>query len=199
VEGTDGSFGEFVRANGLEITHDWPGAMTPLLARGEGDKYFRPQARGKLPGGLEGTIARYRYSSGQSFTFNVIVAEIPEATPFVPRLTCDRRGRHETNIHYGFEIRSDKVWQESVALNDRYRITTSAFQDENWMRQLFAPALIAYLADEPPKSFAFELAYGTFCASIEEDDPPTEALDAFSRAASHVALAIRAECTEGPG
>jgi hypothetical protein len=194
MAGANGNLESYARQHKLKAAENASvGALTPLLARGGG---FEVAFTGKLPGGLEGTLARYSYSAGMGFTFTVAMSEIPESTEFVPRIACEQRGRHETNIHYGFEIRSDKLWQESVALNDRYVITTGAFQDDNWMRQLFSPALIDYLAKEPPKGFSFELTYGTYLASIEEDDPSTEALDAFCEAASHVAERLRAECHE---
>ena len=90
----------------------------------------------------------------------------------MPRLFCIRSGRSTRDDEfYGFEARHSKLWTESTALNERYTISTSPYQDPNWMRQLFSPALVDYLATKPPADFSFELAYGILLGSVEERRP----------------------------
>ena len=109
----------------------------------------------------------------------------------MPRLFCIRKGRSTRDDEfYGFEARHSKLWTESTALNERYTVSTSPYQDPNWMRQLFSPALVDWLATEPPADFSFELAYGALLGSVEDDDPGADGLAALCEATAHVAERI---------
>ena len=190
------SFDELARAVELAPVEGFdPGLVTPLLAKGGS---FRPAARGELAPGLAGTIARFSYrgEGGAGFTYQVVFAEIPESQGFAPRLQCERKGRVTDTVHYGFEMRSSRLWTESEVLNERYRVTVSPFQDDNWLRQLFAPTFIDYLAQSPPSDFSFELAYGSLLCSIEEDDPGVDGLRALWGSSAAVARRIREESLE---
>lgn len=170
-----------------------PGPLTPLLVEGGS---FSPASRGRLESGAEATIARYEYSSGAGFTFNVVFTRVPESQPFVPRLMVVRRGRTTSNTHYGFEIRNSRLWTESEVLNERFEVKVSPFQDPNWLRQLFAPSFIDWLAHRSPGDFSFELAYGSLLCSIEEDDPDIDGLEALWSAADTVTRRVREESRE---
>ena len=89
----------------------------------------------------------------------------------MPRLGCERRGRITDDTHYGFEVRNSRLWTESEKLNERFKVTVSPFQDDNWLRQLFAPTFIDWLGESSPGDFSFELAYGSLLCSVEADDP----------------------------
>ena len=194
--GSDETFATFAGEAGLTPVAGFaPGAITPLLAKGGS---LRPAAAGELAPGLAGTIARFSYrgEGGAGFTYHVVFARIPESQGFVPRLQCERKGRLTDTVHYGFEMRSSRLWTESEVLNERYRVSVSPFQDDNWLRQLFAPTFIDYLAHTPPPDFSFELAYGSLLCSIEEDDPGTEALGALWACSGSVARRIREESLE---
>ena len=185
------TFATYGAAHGLEPAEGFsPGPVTPLLTKG-GE--LRPALRGGLIEGVEGVIARYEYGR---FTYHVVFARIPESQPFVPRLACDRRGRITDDVHYGFEIRSSRVWTESEVLNERFKVTVSPFQDENWMRQLFAPTFVAWLAEDSPGDFSFELAYGSLFCSVEDDELDEAGLGELWRAGATVATRIREECRE---
>jgi hypothetical protein len=168
----------------------WPGPVTPLLAKGG---VFDPALRGPLLDGVEGVIARDRY---EGFTFNVVYALVPESQPFVPRLICERKGRWTDTTHYGFEVRNSRLWTESEVLNQRFKVTVSPFQDDNWLRQLFAPTFIDWLGEQTPRDFSFELAYGSLLCSIEADDPGGAELAALWEASAAVAKRIRDESNE---
>ena len=189
------SYAGLAAARGMESADGfWPGPVTPLLVKGGS---FSPALRGELIDGVEGVIARDHYrTEGGAFTFNVVFARLPESQPFVPRLFCIRPGRWTDTTHYGFEIRNSRLWTESEALNERFKVTVSPFQDDNWLRQLFAPTFVDWLGDAPPGDLSFELAYGSLLCSIEEDDPDETELAALWDSAAIVAKRIRDESRE---
>ena len=89
----------------------------------------------------------------------------------MPRLICERKGRITDDTHYGFEVRNSRLWTESEKLNERFKVTVSPFQDDNWLRQLFVADVRRLARRELPGDFSFELAYGSLLCSVEEDDP----------------------------
>jgi hypothetical protein len=123
------AFAELASARGLTSADGFqPGAVTPLLAVGG---RLEHAYSGELIPGVPGVIAHL----ASALTFNVVFAALPESRPFVPRLVCERNGRSTDTTHYGFEVRTAKVWTESTKLNERFKVTTSPFQDPNGGRQ----------------------------------------------------------------
>jgi hypothetical protein len=193
----EATYSSFASAHGLEPPASvQAAALTPLLVESKHCR-IEPAARGTLPGGAPGVVGHLAYKRNKNFRFNVVLTEVPGSTQFAPRVFCVRRGRSTRDDEFcGFEARHSKLWTESLALNERYAVTTSPFQDANWLRQLFSPALIDWLSTEPPDDFSFELCYGALLGSIEEDHPDAATLEALCRATSHVADRIRSECAE---
>ncbi|HUC07129.1 MAG TPA: hypothetical protein VMR96_03485 [Solirubrobacterales bacterium] len=191
------AYSSFAAAHGLELVGGFTaGPLTPLLVESGGGR-LDPAARGKLGPEVDGVVGHLAYKRNQTFRFNVALTEVPASTAFAPRLFCIHSGRvTRDDEFYGFEARDSKLWTESIALNQRYRIASSPFQDPNWLRQLFSPALVDWLASEPPAGFSFELAYGALLCSTEEDDPGAAGLEALCRATAHLAERIRGECGE---
>jgi hypothetical protein len=189
------SYASLAAARGMQpVDGFWPGPVTPTLVKGGA---LGPALRGSLLDGVEGVIARHRYGTdGGGFDFNVVFARLPESQPFVPRLFCVRKGRWTDNTHYGFEIRNSRLWTESEPLNERFKVTVSPFQDDNWLRQLFAPTFVDWLAAAPPGDLSFELAYGSLLCSIEEDKPSEAELGQLWDSAANVARRIRDESRE---
>lgn len=193
----DATYSSFAAAHGLEALSAHPaGSLTPLLVEA-GNGQLSPAARGRIPGDVDGVVGHLAYTRNATFRFSVALAEIPGSTEFVPRLFCIRRGRRTRDDEfYGFEARHSKLWTESTKLNERYTVSTSPFQDPLWLRRLFSPAFIDWLASEPPEDFSFELAYGALLGSVEEDYPDAAGIEALCRATAHVAERIRRECEE---
>jgi hypothetical protein len=197
----DSTFGAFASSRGLEpISALAAGPLTPLLVEA-GSGHLAPAARGRLAEAgdeaVEGIVGHLAYTRNKTFRFTVALTEVPGASEFAPRLFCVRKGRRTRDDEfYGFEARYSKLWTESAKLNEHYLISTSPFQDENWLRQLFSPAFVDYLASEPPADFSFELAYGSLLGSVEEDSPDAAGLEALCAATAHVAARIRREVEE---
>lgn len=205
VTGIADTYRRFAETHGLgPVTERELEPLTPLLLEGYADALepsiggtLAPALSGRLPGGLDGTLAHFAYKRNATFRFQVVIAEVPEALAVVPRLFCIRRDRAtRDDVFYGFEARHSKLWTESVALSERYLVSTSILQDDNWMLQLFSPKFIDWLCTGPPADFSFELAYGALVASIEADDPGPEGIEALCTAAAHVAQRIGDECKE---
>jgi hypothetical protein len=193
----DSTYAAFAAERGLEsLPALGLGALTPLLVESKHCQ-VSPAARGRLSGEVDGILGHLAYTRNKTFRFNVALVEVPASTPLVPRLFCIRNGRRTRDDEfYGFEARHSKLWTESTALNQRFVISTSPYQDPNWMRQLFSPALVDYLATKPPADFSFELAYGVLLGSVEDDDPGTDGLAALCEATAAVAKRIAQECGE---
>jgi hypothetical protein len=191
------SDGELAAGHGLEALPGFdPGPLTPLLTEANGAP-LQPALRGDLGAGVAGLVGHLAYKRNKTFRFNVALTEVPAATAFAPRVFCIRRGRSTRDDEfYGFEARHSKLWTESTALNERYAVTTSPYQDPIWLRRLFSPSFIDWLRTAEPADFSFELAYGTVLGSIEVDDPGADGLAALCDATAHVATRIREECEE---
>lgn len=191
------TYGTLAARRGLELIPPTQMApLTPLLAMGG---QLNPVARGEVGRGFAGMVGHLVYGSSEgsgSFRFNIAHVRVPESQATVPRLFCIRRGRWTDTTHYGMEIRHSEVWTESQKLNERFQVQTGLFQDANWMRQLFSPVFIDWLASAQPQDFSFELAYGDLVGSIEQDEPDEATLDALCEATSYVAERIRDECLE---
>lgn len=191
------AYGELAGDRGLEqLPGLSPGPLTPLLVEGKGAA-LQPALRGSLGDGVEGVVGQLTYTRNKTFRFHVALTQIPAATAFAPRVFCIRRGRSTRDDEfYGFEARHSKLWTESTALNERYEVATSPYQDANWLRQLFSPGLVDWLGTKAPADFSFELAYGALLGSVEAEDPGADGLAALCEATAHVATRIREECEE---
>jgi hypothetical protein len=197
VSDVQSSYDDLAAARGLErLPAVDPGPLTPLLVEAKGAP-LQPALRGELGEGMAGVVGHLAYKRNKAFRFNVALTEVPAATAFAPRVFCIRRGRSTRDDEfYGFEARHSKLWTESLALNERFAVSTSPYQDPIWLRRLFTPSFIDWLGTAPPADFSFELAYGAVLGSIEVDDPGADGLVALCDATAAVATRIREECEE---
>lgn len=182
--------------------------VTKLLRRGDRRRAEQIMT-GELPGGLTGTIAHYTYeiettdSDGdrdtQRYPFTVCIANIPEAAIPVTDVTCQRRVgfRFLDSAEDKFR-RSRRLELESEAFDKTYELFFNPADSENWMKQLFIPSFIVWMAEQAPKDFAFELSAGALCAYVKGHRNDAHGLDDVARAASVVAERIRSEASEPP-
>ncbi len=199
MPGIESAYAAFAAERGLEALGSVAaGPLTPLLVE-SGDGGLGPAVRGEF-GGTETVVGHLEYTRNATFHFDVALASVPASTAFVPRLFCIRHGRRTRDDEfYGFEARESKLWTESTALNERYQVSSSPFQDPNWLRRLFSPAFVDWLASEPPADFSVELAYGALLGSVEGKDASAAQLASLTEATAAVAARIARECEESGG
>jgi hypothetical protein len=180
---------------------------TPLLTKGD-DRYASRLLEGPLGEGVSGLLALYTYeeksSDGQgnetttSYHYTVGIAEVPECLYLAPELYCRRKSGLRALEGLEDIFRSKKrVEFESEKLTERYEIFANPdLQDFNWLRQLFSPTFIVWLAESAPDKFAFELVGGHLCCYVNGFKKDAAHLDAMREATATVATRLREESTE---
>lgn len=203
---------DFFRAYAARRGLDWRdrkeriAPSTPLLRRGD-DRYTALSLGGRLPAGIDGSIAHYTYverrrdSRGrtrrQQFEFTICRTEVPESAPFLHELFVQRRAgfRFLDGAEDVFR-RSRRVEQESEHVDRRFEIFIGADDDLNRARQLLAPGFLVWLADHTPEDFAFELVAGVLVANLRGHRSSAIELDQLAEATAAVAARLREEAAE---
>jgi hypothetical protein len=202
-------FDVYAQRHGLLLAGRSPlPAATPLLRKGD-DRYANRALSGSLADGIDGTLALYTYEettynastkSNQTsyYRYTVGLVEVPECVQFVPELYCQRKFglRALEGFEDFFRGSKERVELESEALTDKYEIFTREGQDENWLRQLFAPTFIVWLTEAAPEKFAFELVNGTLCCYVSGHKEDSADLDAIVAATCSVVTRLREESAE---
>jgi hypothetical protein len=186
-----------------------PGA-TPLLRKGD-ERYAERTLEGKLAPGMKGTLALFTYeeesydSKGNKQTtyykYTICLTKLPRTAELVPELYCQRKFgfRALEKFEDAFRGSKDRVKLESEALDDKYEIFANEKQDQNWLRQLFAPTFIVWLTDTAPKKFAFELVDGTLCCYVNGHREDAAGLEEVTAASAVVVNRLREEAVESLG
>jgi len=205
----DDFFEVYAANRGLTLIHGrgrLPQA-TPLLRKGD-DRYTDRTLTGPLADGFEGTLALFTYeeetrdSDGDTQTnyyrYSLGLVDVPDCAGFVPELYCQRKFGLRALEKFEDAFRGDKerVALESEKLLDKYEIFATKEQDANWLRQLFSPTFIVWLADSAPDKFAFELVDGTLCCYVSGHKENAAELDAIAAATGAVAKRLRDEALE---
>jgi hypothetical protein len=179
---------------------------TPLLRKGD-KRYAEQVMDGTLPGGMLGTLALYTYEEHHTDSdghqdvdyhrFTVVVHNLPEVARVLSDLHCQRRSgfRFLDSAEDAFR-RMQRLELESEALDKRYEIFRGPGDDELWMKQLFSPTFIVWLAEEAPKDFAFEFSAGGLCVNVEGHQDSAAELDELCEAAATVARRLAEEAAE---
>ena len=182
-------------------------ATTPLLTAGS-RRETQDVMTGPLPGGIQGTLAHYTFYVRRQSNDNrtryvpypqtVVLTQLPESAIFVKHLTVHGEGPLKTLTLFGADFSNDVdvVEFESTALGKRFQIKTSEEQDKTWLRELFSPTFIDWLATKTPKEFSFELVDGLLVVSVGERYNRPDQLDWFCGVAAYVRNRIHSEVRE---
>jgi hypothetical protein len=207
AKAADSFFDVYAQRRGLTLGGRGPlPAATPLLRKGD-DRYATRTLSGALSDGIDGTLALYTYEettyNGKTqqtsyYHYTLGLVEVPECVQSVPELYCQRKFglRALEGFEDFFRGSKKRVELESEALADKYEIFSREGQDENWLRQLFAPTFIVWLTEAAPEKFAFELVNGTLCCYVSGSKEDSADLDAILTATTSVVARLREESAE---
>jgi hypothetical protein len=186
-----------------ERLHELP-AMTPLLERGSA-RYAERSMSGSLPGGLPGVLAHYAYeehwstgdgaeSSATTHPYTVVLHSRADVAARVGRLYCEPRAALDpTGARTAAAAGLRPLALESVAFDVRYQLLLGPGDDDLWVRRLYTPSFIVWLAEEPPPGFGFECVGGDLCVYVPSHYDSAVGLDALCRCASVVAQRLAEE------
>lgn len=175
---------------------------TPLLRKGD-KRYAKRTLSGEIAPGTEGMLALFTYEEQTTdangnqqtnyYEYTLGMTEVPQCVEHVPELYCQRKSglRSLEKFEDLFRRSKRRVTLESTALGDRYEIFVSKDQSDIWLRRLFSPSFIVWLADSTPDKFAFELVGGTLVAYVKGHKEDTADLDAVAVATGAVAKRLR--------
>jgi hypothetical protein len=200
-------YAAYAQERGLSWQHDSavPQA-TPLLRRGD-TRRVDESFTGTLPGGLNGELALYSYeerssggSGGQAkeiHHFTIVVSELPGMEARLPGLFVQRRSGFRFLDGAEDIFRSnERIELESEVLDRKCEIFADRRCDANWLRQLFDPSFVDFLAEGAPAGFAFEVENGTLCVNVNRYRGKAQELDEVCTAAATVAKRITDEAGE---
>ncbi len=200
-------YGAYAQQRGLSWQHDSAvPAATPLLRRGD-TRRIDESFTGSLPGGLNGELALYSYeersaagTGGQAkeiHHFTIVVSALPGMEARLPGLFVQRRSgfRFLDGAEDVFRA-TERVRLESEVLDRKCEIFADRSCDANWLRQLFSPTFVDFLAEESPEGFAFEVENGTLCVNVNRYRGKANELDEICTAAAAVAKRITEEVAE---
>jgi hypothetical protein len=170
--------------------------VTPALLRGRRGT-VEVLREGELAPGLQGQLAHHVFANGtRRRESTVVLTAVPEGLAFAPALVC--RDRAELGGAPA-ELPAERwaaVELESTAFNRRYRLLTLAGQDQIYARELFSPALIAWLAGDVPPGFTFELNERHLLVALPGHLSEPADLDRLCRLAAGLARRMREEAVE---
>ncbi len=187
----------FARKHGLEpATGGAVRALTPILITGR-DGSMQTLLRGRFAPELDGQLIHHLYADGaERRESTILLAQIPESAAYVPALVCrDRETAGETPAQLPAE-RWRETKLESATFNERYRLLTLAGQHSGWVRELFSPALIEWLANDVPGGLSFEINQGNLAVALPGRLEASEELELLTSTASELATRIRTEALE---
>lgn len=171
--------------------------VTPALLRGR-DGSVAVLREGELAPGLEGQLCHHVFADGgERRESTVVLTEVPEGVAFVAALVC--RDREELGGERPAQLPSER-WQEveleSVEFDRRFRLLALVGQDPLYVRELFSPATIAWLAADVPAGFSFELNERFLLVALPGHLGAAAELDGLCALAAELARRIREEAGE---
>jgi hypothetical protein len=171
--------------------------LTPALIRGRRGSAVELWA-GELAPGLDGTLIHHVFDDGGARRESTaVITSVPQGVAFAPALVCRDRG--ELGDAAPAQLPAER-WRrtelESSAFNRRYRLLTLAGQDPIYVREIFAPSLIAWLAHDVPAGFSFELNERHLVATLPGHLPLGPGTERLRGLAAELARRLREEAEE---
>ncbi len=212
LERTEERLRSYATERGLTVRPEliWPGMPLPSEQRGP-IRHACWSVSGKLPGGVAGRL-RHQAVYGKTFGMNVamqhtiMVCRIPESVGYLPMLSVRAEGLEPSLFYWAGDKRprEDVGGFESVELDRRYIVEVAKGQDHAWLRQLFPPSFIDWLASNTPVDFGFRLDGGVFTCECPQyrgqhradGEVDSEHLDLLGGAGGRAASRIRDEVLE---
>lgn len=179
---------------------------TPLLRKGD-RRYGEQIMNGTLPGGLPGALALYTYeeqttdSEGRSQTeyyrFTVVMHDLPAVATKLSDVYCQRRSgfRFLDSAEDAFR-RMQRLELESEVFDKRFEVFYGATDSELWLKQLFSPSFVVWLAEQAPEALAFEFSAGTLCVNVKGHHDSAPEFDEICEAGAVVARRLAEEAAE---
>jgi len=150
--------------------------------------------RGQLAPGLSGEL--FHLDVGEAEGATAILTRVPETIAYATTISCrDRRRQGQRPAKYPTE-RWEGVRLESAAFGDRFELLVLRGQHQGWIRELFSPRLVEWLAADAPPGLMFELNEGWLAILVPGRMPDAAAAESFCRTAADLAGRIREEALE---
>ena len=212
LERTEAKLHAYASARGLTVKPEltWPGQPLPHEQSGP-IRFAAWSVAGKLPGGVAGRL-RHQAVYGSTFGMNIagqhtiMVCRIPESVGYLPMLSVRAEGLEPALFYWAGDKRprEDVGGFESVELDRRYIVEVAKGQDQAWLRQLFPPSFIDWLASNTPVDFGFRLDGGVFTCECPQyrgqhradGEVDEEHLDLLASAGGRCGSRIRDEVLE---
>lgn len=160
-------------------------------------------ATGKLPGDIDGSLARFTYTytttdsdnHTQTHTrrFTLVVTAVPESIGFLPYLGFSGPGSNLA-ANAGGEDMAPIEMDHVEALEDANAYAYKG-TSKTWLAQLLSPAMVQWLG-RCEDDFGFELANGVLCAGRDDYLSEAPELEALCKDTAHFATALREESLE---
>jgi hypothetical protein len=212
LQRTEEKLSAYAAEHGLTVRPEliWPGMPLPTEQRGP-VRHACWSVAGELPGGVAGRL-RHQAVYGQTLGMKVamqhtiMVCRIPESVGYLPMLSARTEGLEPALFYWAGDgrPREDVGGFESVELDRRYIVEVAKGQDHAWLRQLFPPSFIDWLAASTPVDFGFRLDGGVFTCECPQyrgqhradGEVDSEHLDLLADAGGKAASRIRDEVLE---
>jgi hypothetical protein len=173
---------------------------------------------GRHPSGFEGKIGLFNFIRPHRMYFNVTMQlltrfEWPEAKgvtmlaatrrivgieKVLPVLLCERRygGRLLDSVEEAARGLK-RVHLESIELDRKYEVFTHPRQEPSWIRRLFSPSFVVWMAEELERQISIEIYDGWVTVAMPVDEDLTVArVEDFSEVAAEAASRIASELAE---
>lgn len=212
LERTESKLRAYAAKHGLTVRPEltWPGQPLPREQHGP-VRFAAWSVAGRLPGGVAGRL-RHQAVYGRTFGVEIagqhtlMVCRIPESVGYLPMLSVRTEGLEPGLFYWAGDRRprEDVGGFESVELDRRYIVEVAAGQDHAWLRQLFPPSFIDWLASQTPVDFGFRLDGGVFTCECPQyrgqhradGEVDEQHLDLLAGAGGRAASRIRDEVLE---